>query len=113
MVTFSVALALLIIGYMVYGGFVNRIFGPDPKRETPAVAMNDGVDYIPMPTWKIFMIQFLNIAGLGPIFGAIMGAQFGTASYLWIVIGTLSLVLCTTSSRVASLSATMEPTYPN
>ena len=89
MVTFSVALALLIIGYMVYGGFVNRIFGPDPKRETPAVAMNDGVDYIPMPTWKIFMIQFLNIAGLGPIFGAIMGAQFGTASYLWIVIGTL------------------------
>ena len=89
MVTFSVALALLIIGYMVYGGFVNRIFSPDPKRETPAVAMNDGVDYIPMPTWKIFMIQFLNIAGLGPIFGAIMGAQFGTASYLWIVIGTL------------------------
>ena len=89
MVTFSVALALLIIGYIVYGGFVNRIFGPDPKRETPAVAMNDGVDYIPMPTWKIFMIQFLNIAGLGPIFGAIMGAQFGTASYLWIVIGTL------------------------
>ena len=89
MVTFSVALALLIIGYIVYGGFVNRIFGPDPKRTTPAVAMEDGVDYIPMPTWKIFMIQFLNIAGLGPIFGAIMGAQFGTASYLWIVIGTL------------------------
>ena len=56
MVTFSVALALLIIGYIVYGGFVNRIFGPDPKRETPAVAMNDGVDYIPMPTWKIFAV---------------------------------------------------------
>ena len=68
---------------------MNRVFGPDPKRTTPAVAMKDGVDYIPMPTWKIFMIQFLNIAGLGPIFGAIMGAQFGTASYLWIVIGTL------------------------
>ena len=89
MVTFSAALALLILGYIVYGGFVNRVFGPDPKRTTPAVDMNDGVDYMPMPTWKIFMIQFLNIAGLGPIFGAIMGAQFGTASYLWIVIGTL------------------------
>ena len=89
MVTFSVALALLIIGYVVYGGLVNRVFAPDAKRRTPAVALNDGVDYIPMPTWKIFMIQFLNIAGLGPIFGAIMGAQFGTASYLWIVIGTL------------------------
>ena len=89
MVTFSVALALLIVGYIVYGGFVNRIFSPDTQRTTPAVAMNDGVDYMPLPTWKIFMIQFLNIAGLGPIFGAIMGAQFGTASYLWIVIGTL------------------------
>ena len=89
MVTFSVALALLILGYVVYGGLVNRIFSPDTKRTTPAVDMNDGVDYMPMPTWKIFMIQFLNIAGLGPIFGAIMGAQFGTASYLWIVFGTL------------------------
>ena len=89
MVTFSAALLLLIVGYIVYGGFVNRIFAPDPKRTTPAVAMEDGVDYMPLPTWKIFMIQFLNIAGLGPIFGAIMGAQFGTASYLWIVIGTL------------------------
>ena len=89
MITFSAALTLLIIGYIIYGGFVNRIFAPDSKRTTPAVSMNDGVDYIPMPTWKIFMIQFLNIAGLGPIFGAIMGAQFGTASYLWIVIGTL------------------------
>ena len=89
MVTFTIALLLLIVGYVVYGGFVNCIFAPDAKRTTPAVAMNDGVDYMPMPTWKIFMIQFLNIAGLGPIFGAIMGAQFGTASYLWIVIGTL------------------------
>ena len=89
MVTFTVALVLLVLGYVVYGGFVNRVFGADPKRTTPAVANNDGVDYIPMATWKIFMIQFLNIAGLGPIFGAIMGAQFGTASYLWIVIGTL------------------------
>lgn len=88
MITFTFALVLLIVGYLVYGAYVNKVFGPD-DRETPAVAMADGVDFIPMPTWKIFMIQFLNIAGLGPIFGAIMGAQFGTASYLWIVLGTI------------------------
>ena len=88
MITFTFALLLLIGGYFVYGRYVNRIFGPD-NRKTPALTMADGVDYIPLPTWKIFMIQFLNIAGLGPIFGAIMGAQFGTASYLWIVIGTI------------------------
>ena len=88
MITFTFALLLLIIGYMIYGAYVNKVFGPD-DRVTPAVSMADGVDFIPMPTWKIFMIQFLNIAGLGPIFGAIMGAQFGTASYLWIVLGTI------------------------
>ena len=88
MITFTFALLLLIGGYFVYGAYVNRIFGPD-DRKTPALTMADGVDYIPLPTWKIFMIQFLNIAGLGPIFGAIMGAQFGTASYLWIVLGTI------------------------
>ncbi|MBQ8521220.1 MAG: carbon starvation protein A [Bacteroides sp.] len=88
MITFTLALLLLVGGYIVYGGYVNRIFGPD-GRKTPAVTMADGVDYIPLPTWKIFMIQFLNIAGLGPIFGAIMGAQFGTASYQWIVLGTI------------------------
>ena len=88
MITFTIALLLLVAGYVLYGSFVNRIFGPD-DRKTPALTKNDGVDYIPLPTWKIFMIQFLNIAGLGPIFGAIMGAQFGTASYLWIVLGTI------------------------
>ena len=88
MITFTLALLLLVGGYFIYGRYVNRIFGPD-DRKTPALTMADGVDYIPLPTWKIFMIQFLNIAGLGPIFGAIMGAQFGTASYLWIVIGTI------------------------
>ena len=88
MITFTFALVLLFVGYLVYGAYVNKVFGPD-DRKTPAVAMADGVDFIPMPTWKIFMIQFLNIAGLGPIFGAIMGAQFGTASYLWIVLGTI------------------------
>ena len=90
MITFSIALVALILGYMVYGRFVNNeLFMPDAGRKTPALTMADGVDFIPLPTWKIFMIQFLNIAGLGPIFGAIMGAQFGTASYLWIVFGTI------------------------
>jgi carbon starvation protein CstA len=88
-VSFSVCLLILIVGYFVYGKYVERIFGPDAKRQTPAVTKADGVDYIPLPTWKIFMIQFLNIAGLGPIFGAIMGAKFGTASYLWIVLGSV------------------------
>ena len=88
MITFTIALIALILGYIVYGAYVKRIFGPD-DRKTPAITNADGVDYSPVPTWKIFMIQFLNIAGLGPIFGAIMGAQFGTASYLWIVLGTI------------------------
>lgn len=89
MITFTVALLLLLIGYFTYGRVVERIFRPDANRKTPAVTKVDGVDFLPLPTWKIFMIQFLNIAGLGPIFGAIMGAQFGTASYLWIVFGTI------------------------
>ena len=88
MITFTLCLLALIAGYFVYGRFVERIFGPD-DRKTPALTKADGVDYIPLPTWKIFMIQFLNIAGLGPIFGAIMGAKFGTASYLWIVLGSI------------------------
>ena len=88
MITFTLALVALIAGYFIYGAYVDNIFCPD-DRKTPALTINDGVDYIPLPTWKIFMIQFLNIAGLGPIFGAIMGAQFGTASYLWIVLGTI------------------------
>lgn len=89
MITFSVALLALIAGYFLYGKFVEKIFSPDKKRLTPAVQLQDGVDFIPMPTWRIFMIQFLNIAGLGPIFGAIMGAKFGSASYLWIVLGSI------------------------
>ena len=83
MISFSVCLAVLIAGYFVYGRVVERIFGPDPGRITPAVANPDGVDFVVLPRWKIFMIQFLNIAGLGPIFGAILGAKFGISSYLW------------------------------
>ncbi|MCQ2113389.1 MAG: carbon starvation protein A [Bacteroidaceae bacterium] len=89
MITFCVSLIVLIVGYFLYGKFVERVFAPDPSRVTPALSKTDGVDFIPMPTWKIFMIQFLNIAGLGPIFGAIMGAKFGASAYLWIVFGTL------------------------
>ena len=83
MITFTLCLLALIAGYFLYGRFIEHIFGPD-DRKTPALTKTDGVDYIPLPTWKIFMIQFLNIAGLGPIFGAIMGAKFGVSSYLWI-----------------------------
>lgn len=89
MVTFTIALLVLILGYLFYGRYISRMFGVDANRPTPAVTKQDGVDYMVMPTWKIFMIQFLNIAGLGPIFGAIMGAKFGTSSYLWIVFGTI------------------------
>lgn len=88
MITFTIALLALVAGYLLYGRLAERIFGPD-DRPTPALTQADGVDYIPLPTWKVFMIQFLNIAGVGPIFGAIMGAMFGTASYLWIVLGSI------------------------
>ncbi len=89
MVTLIIALLTLVVGYLLYGRFIERIFAPDPNRATPATTHPDGVDFLPLPSWKIFMIQFLNIAGLGPIFGAIMGAKFGVASYMWIVFGTL------------------------
>ena len=89
MITFFIALAVLILGYFVYGTLVEKLFGADPQRATPATTMADGVDYVPMKPWRIFLIQFLNIAGVGPIIGAIMGAQFGTASFLWIVLGSI------------------------
>ena len=89
MYSFLISIAALLAGYFLYGAFVEKVFGPDPKRATPAVAKADGVDFIAMPTWKVFMIQFLNIAGTGPIFGAIMGAKFGPSAYLWIVFGCI------------------------
>ena len=82
------SLVALFLGYMLYGRFVERVFRPD-DRVTPAVAKADGIDYIVLPNWKSFMIQFLNIAGTGPIFGAIMGAKFGPVAYLWIVLGCI------------------------
>lgn len=88
MITFVISFVALVLGYLLYGKYISRVFAPD-DRTTPAVAKNDGVDYVPMPNWKIFMIQFLNIAGTGPIFGAIMGAKFGPSAYLWIVLGCI------------------------
>ena len=88
MITFVLSLIALVVGYLVYGHIVERVFAPD-DRPTPAVSMADGVDYVVLPGWKIFMIQFLNIAGTGPIFGAIMGAKFGPSAYLWIVLGCI------------------------
>ena len=89
MYSFLISIAALVLGYLVYGTFVEKVFGPDPNLVTPAVAKADKVDFILMPTWKVFMIQFLNIAGTGPIFGAIMGAKFGPSAYLWIVFGCI------------------------
>lgn len=89
MISFTCCFIALVVGYFVYGKFIEKIAGVDPKRVTPAFTKQDGVDFLPLPTWKIFMIQFLNIAGLGPIFGAILGAKFGSASFLWIVLGSI------------------------
>ena len=88
MISFLLCLALLILGYVFYGKVVANTFGPD-DRETPAVKINDGVDYVVLPQWKLFMIQLLNIAGLGPIFGALSGALWGPIVFLWITFGTI------------------------
>ncbi|GAB3536323.1 carbon starvation protein A [Pontibacter brevis] len=77
------------MGYLVYSKFIEKIFGVNPEQKTPAITMADGVDYVPMPQWKIFLIQFLNIAGLGPIFGAVAGAMWGPSAFLWIVLGSV------------------------
>ena len=89
MITFIVALVVLVVGFFTYGVLVERFFGIDPERKTPALTKTDGVDFVPMSPWRIFLVQFLNIAGLGPIFGAIMGICFGPAAFLWIVFGTI------------------------
>lgn len=88
MITFICALAILIAGYFLYGKLIEYVFRPD-KRQTPAVAHSDGVDYVPMKTWRVFLVQLLNIAGTGPIFGALMGAVFGPVVFLWIVFGSI------------------------
>ncbi|VGO20491.1 carbon starvation CstA family protein [Pontiella sulfatireligans] len=89
MTTFIISLIALVVGYFTYGRFIEKTFGIDEAAETPATRLNDGVDFMPMPAWRIYMIQFLNIAGLGPIFGAIMGALYGPVAFIWIVFGCI------------------------
>lgn len=89
MITFSVAIICLLLGYFLYGSLVEHIFAPDRGKKMPCFEKQDGVDYLPMKPWKVYLVQFLNIAGTGPIFGAIMGILFGPAAYLWIVLGCI------------------------
>ena len=88
MVSLILSFMILLVGYLVYSRFTEKIFGAD-NRPTPAIAHPDGVDRVPIKTWKAFLIQLLNIAGTGPIFGALMGACFGPVVFLWIVFGSI------------------------
>ena len=88
MISLLISLVVLVVGFAVYGRVVEKVFAPD-DRQTPAIAMNDGVDFVPMKPWKAFLVQLLNIAGTGPIFGALMGACFGPVVFLWIVFGSI------------------------
>ncbi len=89
MITFLACVAILVLGYFTYGTYVSRVVGFDDSIQTPANRLEDGVDYMPMPWHKVFLIQFLNIAGTGPIFGAISGALFGPVAFLWITFGCI------------------------
>ena len=83
MISLIISFGVLVAGYFVYGRLVEKVFSPD-DRQTPAYRLEDGVDYVPMKTWKAYLVQLLNIAGTGPIFGALMGACFGPVVFLWI-----------------------------
>jgi carbon starvation protein CstA len=89
MLIFLICLISLVAGYYFYGNYVEKVFSPDSNRKTPAITVNDGVDYMAMPTWKVFLIQLLDIAGIGPIFGPVLGALYGPQALLWIVLGTI------------------------
>ena len=89
MLTFIISIGLLIVAYFTYGKFVERFFGASSAIATPVKRLADGVDYHELKPWRIFVIQFLNIAGLGPIFGAILGAAYGPMAYVWIVVGCI------------------------
>lgn len=89
MFTFFISLIILLLGYVFYSRFIERFAEVDATRETPAYSMQDGVDYVPLPWWRIFLIQFLNIAGLGPIFGAVAGAMWGPVAFVWIALGAV------------------------
>ena len=88
MISLLLSLAVLLVGYLVYGRLTEKVFAPD-DRQTPAIAVNDGVDCVPMKPWKAYLVQLLNIAGTGPIFGPLMGAVFGPVVFLWIVLGSI------------------------
>ena len=87
MITFLICLAVLVLAYFLYGGVLERVVGIDPSADVPSKTRFDGVDFMPLPRWRIFLIQLLNIAGTGPIFGAILGACYGPVAFLWITIG--------------------------
>ena len=87
MITFLICFAVLVGAYFIYGHYLERTIGADPDREPPCRSRYDGVDYLPLPKWKTFLIQLLNIAGLGPIFGALLGAMYGPVAFLWITLG--------------------------
>lgn len=106
MISFFLCLLLLIGGYFVYGKIVENTFAPD-DRETPAVKINDGVDYVVMPQWKLFLVQLLNIAGLGPIFGAMQGALWGPIVFLWITFGTILQAVSMITFQVCFLKEIM------
>ena len=89
MITFTASLLCLLVGYLLYGTIVERVFRPNDHATMPCFAKEDGIDYMPLPAWRVFLIQFLNIAGTGPIFGAIMGILFGPAAFIWIVGGCI------------------------
>lgn len=89
MISFFSGIIILLLGYFLYSKYLVKLFGVQPERATPAIASGDGVDFIPLPTWKVFLIQLLNIAGLGPIFGAIQGALFGPIAFVWIALGSV------------------------
>lgn len=87
MITFAVCFLLLAVSYFTYGKYLEKVFGADPGRSVPSESRYDGVDYVPLPRWKTFLIQLLNIAGLGPIFGAVLGATYGPVAFVWITLG--------------------------
>ena len=89
MITFFICTAILVGGYFIYGGLMDKILAPNDTNETPAIRLADGIDYVELPWWKVLLTQFLNIAGLGPIFGAVAGALFGPVAFLWITFGCL------------------------
>lgn len=91
MITFFICLIALVASYFLYGAFIDKLVGIDPKADVPSNKLYDGVDYIPLPRWRIFLIQLLNIAGTGPIFGAVLGACYGPVAFLWITLGGIFL----------------------